>query len=173
VISTSMRNLLTIISMIGLLASLAVYIGSFFGLTSDDLGLRMLPLHGGMILMIGAFIVDRNSRQRQLGRTMWPYTDALEGLAPKWTVWSVHILFIAAILQFFLFLLLSHAAVPAIMDGRYVLNDHGTIKGLLSSAQYFRLKGFELRLFSSAGLGCYSFSSIYWWFVRGMAIPDA
>jgi len=45
------------------------------------------------------------------------------------------------VVVFVSFLLLSHAAMPDIKDGEYVLNSHGRITGYISEKDYFLAKG--------------------------------
>jgi hypothetical protein len=67
---------------------------------------------------------------------------------------------------FLVFLTLSHAASPEILNGEYVLNSHGKIVGHISERDYLFLKGWELRLFASGWILVYYALMMHWWFPR-------
>lgn len=92
--------------------------------------------------------------------------DAIWRGLPKWAVRVIQIggIFFAA--HFVLFLVQSHAASPEIMNGVYVLNNHGHIVKELTESQYRWLKGSELRLFATGWLSFYLALALYWWFPR-------
>jgi hypothetical protein len=97
------------------------------------------------------------------------FGDAIWRGLPKWAVRAIQIggLFFAA--HFVLFLVQSHAASPEIVNGAYVLSDHGRIVKELTESQYRWLKGDELRLFATGGLSFYLALAFYWWFPRRAA----
>ena len=74
------------------------------------------------------------------------------------------ILFLLFVVVFFSFLALSHAAMPDIINGQYVLNSHGKIVGEITERQYLFLKGWELRLFASGWILAYFTAMMDWWF---------
>jgi hypothetical protein len=78
----------------------------------------------------------------------------------------MQILFLLFVVVFFSFLALSHAASPAIIDGEYVLNNHGKIVEHISERNYLFLKGWELRLFASGWTLAYFAMMMHWWFPR-------
>jgi hypothetical protein len=85
---------------------------------------------------------------------------------PKWVMPTVRMLGVFFVIHFVLFLVQSHAVAPEINDGQFVLNDHGTIKKLLTESEYLWLKGAELRLFVTGCLCFYFVPMAYWWFPR-------
>ena len=60
-------------------------------------------------------------------------------------------------------------ASPEIINGQYVLNNHGQIVRVLTRYEYLRLKGAELRLFASGWMFFYFVPTMYWWFPRNTA----
>jgi hypothetical protein len=72
---------------------------------------------------------------------------------------------------FFVFLTLSHAASPDIINGEYVLNSNGKIVGYISEKDYLFLKGWELRLFASGWMFAYYSLIMYRWFPRQDKTP--
>ena len=80
---------------------------------------------------------------------------------PKWVVPSAKLLALFFAVHFVLFLVQSHAAVPEVRNGEYVLNDHGRIVRTLAQSEYFTLKGGELRLFATGWLFFYFVLTAY------------
>jgi hypothetical protein len=78
----------------------------------------------------------------------------------------MQVTFLLFVVVFFSFLALSHAALPDIINGEYVLNSHGKIIGHISERDYLFLKGWELRLFASVWILAYFAIMMHWWFPR-------
>jgi hypothetical protein len=151
-----MRKVIAVVAAPGLVAGIYIFIASFFGLTMDKLGARAILLHLGIFaLAIPLFVVDRRSKG----------VNSFRG-KPRWVVRSTQILGLLCFASFFVFLALSHAASPEIINGEYVLNNHGTIVGHISQRDYLFLKGWELRLFASGWMFAYYSLMMYWWFPR-------
>lgn len=157
------RRFLAILSLGAFIISVAVYAGSFNGLTMGRMGRYVFELHGGMILLLLLMCATEHSALRE--RTFF-WKGFSEGM-PAWVYPTLKLLGLSAMIHFVLFLALSHAAAPDIMNGKYVLNDHGQIKKVLTEAQYLSLKGYELRIFASAWIFVYFILGVYWWFPRG------
>lgn len=158
-----MRLVLAIVAGCGLAASIVVYIASFVGLTLNDSSfLYALVLHAGVFALFAPMCwVER--------RAVADRTFFMKGFAagkPSWAVPAVQILGTFALINFVLFLILSRACSPEILNGQFILNDHGTIKKVLTEHQYLSLKADELRLFASGWSSFYSATAIYWWYPR-------
>jgi len=149
-----MRKVIAMAAVPGFVAGIYISIASFFGLTMDKLGARAIFLHLGIFaLAIPLAFVDRWSKG----------VNPLSG-KPRWVARSMQILFLLFVVQFFVFLALSHAASPEIINGEYVLNSHGKIVGHISERDYLVLKGWELRLFASGWVVFYYALMLDWWF---------
>ena len=85
---------------------------------------------------------------------------------PHWVVRCSQALFVLFVVVFLTFLVLSHAATPEIVNGEYVLNDHGRIAGYISEKVYLSLKGWELRFFASGWILVYYILMKDGWFPR-------
>jgi hypothetical protein len=94
------------------------------------------------------------------------FTARFKAEVPQWARRMVNAIALLFLIQFVLFLFLSHLASPSIVNGQFVLNNHGRITQVLTRAQYLRLKGHELRIFAAGWLSFYSYSAAYWWFMR-------
>jgi hypothetical protein len=156
-----MRKVVAIVAAPGFLAGISIFIASFFGLTIDRLGASAVLLHVGIFaLFLPLVIVERWSKG----------VDPFGG-RPRWVVRSIKILGLLCVVVFFVFLALSHAASPEIIDGAYVLNNHGKIIGYISEKDYLFLKGWELRLFASGWMFFYYTLMMNWWFPRREETP--
>jgi hypothetical protein len=91
---------------------------------------------------------------------------------PSWIVSGINTLGIFFAAHLVLFLVLSHAASPEIVNGQFVLNDHGTIKEMLTERAYFHLKADELRFFASGWMFFYFATTAYWWFPSSRSSPS-
>jgi hypothetical protein len=85
---------------------------------------------------------------------------------PKWVVRSIKLLALFFAVHLVLFVTQSHASVPEIRNGEYVLNDHGKIVKTLTQSEFYKLKGAELRLFATEWMFFYFVPTAYWWFPR-------
>jgi len=151
-----MRKVAAIAAVPGIVAGVYVFIATFFGLTMDKLGAKAFLLHLGIfVLAIPLAIVERWSKGVNLFRGK-----------PRWAVRSVQMLGLLFVGVFFTLLALSHAASPDIINGEYVLNNHGKIVGHISERDYFFLKAWELRLFASGWIVLYCGLMMHWWFPR-------
>jgi len=156
-----MRKVLAIVAAPGFLAGIYIFIASFFGLTIDKLGTRAVLLHVGIFaLFIPLVTVERWSKG----------VDPFGG-RPRWVVRSIKMLGLLCLVVFIVFLALSHAASPEIINGAYVLNNHGKIVGYISERGYLFLKGWELRLFASGWMFFYYTIMMSWWFPRREEAP--
>ena len=88
---------------------------------------------------------------------------------PKWVVPAINVIRLFCMAHFVVFLVQSRMASPEIINGQYVLNNHGQIVRVLTRYEYLRLKGAELRLFASGWMFFYFVPTMYWWFPRNTA----
>ncbi len=158
----AVRMIFASASTIALIISIYVYVRSFTGMAMESLAGRPFDLHLSMFLVlipICAFEFKGLRDQKAL-------IGALKKARPKLIGPAIQMLFVFYFSNFMLFLILSHGAAPAIVNGNYVLNDHGRVKGVLSASEYFSLKSYELRLFASGWVLGYFSAAAYWWFPR-------
>lgn len=157
-----LRRVLCLIAIAGFATGLAVYFESFNGLTLDKMFGWLFAIHLGVFLVIAPIFVVERSAIRQ--KTFF-WNDFLIG-KPYWVFPVIKLLGAIFIIHFVLFLVLSHAASPAIVNGNYVLNDHGHIRKFLTESEYRTLKGHELRIFPTGWMDFYAVAAIYWWFPK-------
>jgi len=158
----SLRRFLAFVSACGLVAALSAYVISFMGATMDTIFRWAMFLHIGVFaLVLPMYAVEYSTIKRS--RFL---CDAIWRGVPKSGVRAIQIVGVIFVAHFVLFLVQSHAASPEIKDGHYVLNNHGQIVKELTGAQYYWLKGSELRLFATGWMSFYLMLSLYWWFPR-------
>jgi hypothetical protein len=164
-----LRRCLAIIAASGLAASLIVYALSFVGTTMDEMfRWAVLLTVGVFVLVIPMYAVEYSAIKNS--KFLW---DAIWRGLPKWAVRATQIAFLFFAAHFVLFLIQSHAASPKIINGEYVLSNHGQIVKELTESQYKWLKGSELRLFATGWLSFYVALALYWWFPRRVSTQSA
>ena len=156
------RRFLAVLSLAGLATSIFVYIGSFSGLTLDRMGSWMFILHIGIfVLLLPMYSIEYSGIRN---RTF--FWDGFRRSKPVWAYYTFQLFGAFFIVHFILFLLVSHGAVPKIVDGKFVLDNHGQITKWLTEAEFLTLKSYELRIFSTGWMSFYSVAATYWWFPR-------
>jgi hypothetical protein len=139
------RRFVAVLSGCGLAASAVVYVGSYVGTTMDSISRLAIVLHLGVfMLMLPMFAVEYPG----LVNRSFFWKGFKQG-RPRWVVPGVNVLGVFFMLHFVLFLVQSHAAAPEIINGQYVLNNHGQIVKVLTQSEYSTLKGAELRIFAT------------------------
>ena len=128
----------------------------------DAIPRLVVSLHVGVfILLVPMFSVEYSGlRDRSF---LW------KGFAlgkPKGIISGIRFLGLFFALHFVLFLVQSHASVPEIINGQYVLDNHGQIVKVLTYSEYWALKGAELRLFATGWIFFYFVATVYWWYPK-------
>jgi hypothetical protein len=164
-----LRRCLALIAASALAVSLIVYVLSFVGTTMDGMFRWAMILHAGVFaLVLPMYAVEYSAVKNS--KFLW---DAIWRGLPKWAVRAIQIVGLLFALHFVLFLVQSHAASPEIINGEYVLSDHGRIVKELTESQYRWLKGDELRLFATGWMSFYLALALYWWFPRRTSTQGA
>jgi hypothetical protein len=162
------RKVVAVVSGCGLAASTIAYLGSYVRLTMDSLARRAIILHVSVFLLLLPMVALewRGLNERTF---FWSgFTDPM----PNWVGPAIKVMGLFCIAHFVMFLVQSRGASPEIIDGQYVLNNHGQIVRALTSSEYLRLKGAELRLFASGWMFFYFVPTMYWWFPRRPAMHE-
>jgi len=148
--------------LLALAAAIVVYVTTFFRITMEQRFAWFEVLHVGVLALIGPmFFVESSALRartffwRDFGKTM-----------PRWAVPGIKLLGALAIAHFVLFLVLTRATSPQLKNGNYVLDSHGKTVRIISEPEYYRLKGWELRMFAAYWIFFYSVPALYWWFPR-------
>jgi hypothetical protein len=158
----SIRKVFAVISGCGFAASVVAYIASYGGTTMNSMFRVAILLHLGVFgLLLPMFGIEYSA----INKRTFLWKGFGRGM-PRWVVPGIKALGLFFIAHFLFFLTSSHAAAPEIINGEYVLNDHGRIVKVLTQSEYLRLKGAELRLFATGWLFFYFVPMMYWWFPR-------
>ena len=153
----TVRRLIAVVAAGAFVSSLAVYVYSFRGLTFDAIEYWVFALHGGIFLFcIPMCVIEYSSLREQT--FFWKEFNKGK---PAWVSSIIKILGLVAMVHFGLFLVLSHAASPEILNGQFVLNDHGQIRKVLTEGEYLSLKGSELRIFATGWIFFYFVAMAY------------
>lgn len=158
------RRFLALVATVGLIGSVCVYAASFAGLTVGSVTNAhpwLFIFFGGVFLLYLPVVVIEYDGPLSGREFFW---KGFAKTRPPWAVPAIKILGGVAIFHFVLFLILTHACSPEIVNGAFVLNDHGTIRRVLDQAEYLSLKGWETRLFASFMISFYTVVTLYWWF---------
>ena len=149
------------LTMIGLLASFTVYLGTFGGLTSDRLGVGMFALHAGAILSLFPLLFMEGVGMKRRG-----FTSALNRALPKWVRFvNYAITGVALLTAIWFFHFGGSQGSPQIVSGQYVLDNHGVLTPV-TQAEYLRVGSLELRFFAAIWLVFYFYDVSYWWFLK-------
>jgi len=157
-----LRRCLAIIAASALAASLIVYALSFVGTTMEEM------FRWAMLLTVSVFalVLPMYAVEYSAIKNSKFFGDAIWRGLPKWAVRAIQIVGLLFAAHFVPFLVQSHAASPEIINGEYVLSNHGQIVKELTESQYRWLKGSELRLFATGWLSFYLALALYWWFPK-------
>lgn len=156
------RRILAALAGCGLFASVIAYIGSYIGTTMDSVFRWAILLHIGIfVLLLPMYMLEYSTVK---ARSFF-WKGFSRGM-PSWVIPTIKLLGVFFAIHFLLFLIQSHAASPQVVNGQYVLDNHGQIVKVLTQREYFRLKGAELRLFATAWMFFYFVPAAYWWFPR-------
>jgi hypothetical protein len=155
-----LRRLLAVAAMFGLTASLIIYVISFLGFTMEKLGWWAVVLHVGVLAIFTPLAITENSALKERA-FFWTIFGSSK---PAWVLRSIQIVGCAALVHFVLFMVWAHSSSPQILNGQFVLNDHGTIRQVLTGHEYLKRKADELRLFATGWIFFYFSGAMYWWF---------
>jgi len=136
------------------------YIYSFFAVQVDTILPWVIPLFlCSMALNARIYFLEYPA-----SRT---FSFPLKGFArgmPSWVAPCSWVLSLITVVHLVWFIVQSWPGAPAIVDGQYVLDDHGRILKVLTQAEYLTLSGAALRAFATMMISFYFVPMMYWWF---------
>lgn len=155
------RIVMSPLSVAGFLCSGAAYLGSFLGLTVDQLGIWLAPLLIGLFLSFVSVLIAERFQTSGSG-----FTNAFKDAVPKWAWFTQFPIMALAILQIVLVFFGDGAqGSPTIMDGQYVLDNHGVLTAV-TRAEYLRAGGEALRSMAAIWMLFFYVDAVYWSFVK-------
>lgn len=158
------RRFVASLGTIGLIGSVWVYAASFAGLTIGSVTNAhpwLFIFFGGIFLLYIPVVVIEYDGPSWERKFFW---RGFAETRPRWAVPAIKALGLFAVIHFILFLVLTHGCSPEIVNGSFVLNDHGTVRRILNQTEYLSLKGWEARFFASFMICFYAVITLYWWF---------
>ena len=153
-------KVLAAVSVSGLFASFCVYCMSFYGNLADVLfPLFALFLFGALALTLPIYVREYPTIGGPL--FFWKFAHRM----PNWVRRCEFVLVVIATAHFIWFAAHSGFGVPEVVNGQYVIDDHGRIAKVLTQGEYFALRGAALRMSMTITAVLYFLPSTYWWFL--------
>jgi hypothetical protein len=159
------HRLLGILSAISFTLALVVH-----GLTFAHIDI-METIPAVWVLHVGIFVVfvPLVFSARRLSGADQKYRD-FQSLFPEWANTLITVVFIYAIVNFVVFMFLSHGGVPAIRDGQFILHSHGKLVRVLTEKEYHVQRAYVVRGFSGHWLVFYLVPALF--FLFGKPVPS-
>jgi hypothetical protein len=155
------RRLLMILSACGFATSVVVYVASFSGLPVDAIFPVLIPLFlGWIVTFVPMYVLEYPASRSPI--FFWKFARGM----PGWVAPCGAALSVIAMAHLAWFGAHSGLGVPAIVDGQYVLDNHGRILKVLTRTEYLTLTAAALRAFASFMISFYFAPVAYWWFRR-------
>lgn len=161
-----MRKAFSILAFIGLLLSLLAHLMAFLGVNLAKYVPWVWWLHIGIFVLTVPLLFTQGFKSR---KTFW---REFNSRLPSWARRAYKALFLYAIVNFVIFGFLSSGGVPDVCEGKYVLENHGTVIREISKEEYERQKAYVLRLFSGGWMVFYLFFALSFWYRKGRAPED-
>ncbi len=139
-------TLFMMLAALGFIASFLVHVSTFAGLNPSAIP-GIWGLHIGIfVVFLPALICGKKFEAEDSTKDFWQV--ALRYI-PAWLPVLVGLFFAYTFFNFFftIFVLLEGGG-PHIVDGQYVLSNHGEIIRQLTEAEYIKCHAYEIRLFS-------------------------
>jgi hypothetical protein len=162
VMTPAIRRVFAFLSACGIAACVLAYIYSFFaGQVDTILPWWVLLILVGMALVAPIYALEYPSSRAP----SFSWKGFARGM-PSWVAPCFWVLSLIAIAHFVWSAAQDGLGVPAIVDGQYVLDNHGRILKVLTQAEYLTLKAAELRALATMMISVYFVPLVYWWFRR-------
>jgi len=158
---TGARYAIGALAFAGFAASAGVHVASLAGLDVQAQWPAVWSLHLGFFVVFLPFVI---SSRKRLGAR--PGLAALRENFPAWLIAAAGALTIYAIVNFVLFAVHGLGGTPAIVDGKYVLQNHGHLVREIGRAEFLQAKVMELRGFSGHWMIFYFIPFAYFMFSR-------
>jgi len=164
-----MKNTFSYIAAAGLILSIVVHLLSLFGIDVSGPVPFVWMLHLGIFVVWFPAILELRKNQEikeiKAKSGINPikfYSTIFKGI-PKPLMYFMIFILVYATLNFFFFMKFSGGGGPGIQNGKYVIENHGTILKEITESQYFSMKANEIRGFSGVWMVFYSFAlGILW-----------
>jgi len=145
---------------IHIISLLGIYVGEYFPIWLLHLGIFVVWIPAVIELKKDPALFDRKAL---MNKEPFYFFKAILKDVPKFVPVLCIVLFIYTGFNFALFIFSSLEGSPDIIDGKYVLENHGTLIRELSEVEYFKLRANEIRGFSGHWMVFYSLSMGILW----------
>jgi hypothetical protein len=154
-----MKRILGVASLLGFAAALIVHIAALMGIDVSENFPAVWGLHAGIFVVFIPFVFfSRKSLSPK------PTFAQICAAFPMWVVGLGICVFAYALANFALFILKTEGGNPSIVDGKFVLMNHGTLIRELTAVEYSTFKANEVRGFSGHWLVFYFVPFAYFMF---------
>lgn len=164
-----MKKILCYIAGTGFILGLIVHVISLFGIYLGEKFPIIWALHIGIFVVWLPAILElkKNPELNQQNLNSMSNPFKFFGIIFKNTPRPVIIIsvffFFYATINFSLFMIVGQGGVPDIIDGKYVIHNHGSIINELTEIEYYKMKANEIRGFSGHWMAFYSFATAILW----------
>lgn len=155
------KKILGIASFIGFATALSVHIAALIGIDVADNFPAVWALHAGIFVVFIPFVF---SSKKSLGPK--PTLTQIRAAFPPWVVGLGVCIFAYAFVNFALFMLKTEGGNPSVVDGKFVLMNHGTLIRELTAVEYSAFQANEVRGFSGHWLVFYFVPFAYFMFYK-------
>ena len=157
-----LRLALAALALAGFVLALAVHAAAVCGVDASDHVPGVWWLHVGIFVVFFPYVFAMRKAVGQAG----DWRQAQKALVPAPLRQLGSALLTYAVLNFmWTMLTLSHGS-PAVVDGQYVLQNHGHVVGEITQAQYAAGKAAQMRLFSGHWMAFYFLPFAFFGFAK-------
>lgn len=156
-----MKKTLCFISGLGFILGFIVHVVSLLGIYLGEKFPFIWALHVGIFIVWLPAILELNKnpelKQQNIGTLSNPFKffGIMFKNAPKPIMIISVVFFFYATINFLLYMLAGQGGVPDIIDGKYVIHNHGSIINELSETEYLKMKANVIRGFSGHWMAFY------------------
>lgn len=159
--SPTLKQTLGLIALVGFMISLLVHLLTYVGINAASFFPPIWLLHIGIFVVFIPFVLSTQSIQREHQRNA---LGVILKDVPLWAKLVLGFVFAYAMINFMLFIGLSEGGSPAIENGRYILQSHGTFIRELTESEYNWQQAYITRGFSGHWLLFYLAPAVYFLF---------
>ena len=160
----NMKQALCYIAGLGLILGLIVHVVSLFDIYIGDKLPYIWIFHAGIFIVWIPVIFEfkKNSNFRTRMKPSEFFRSIFKDTPKPVMVISI-VFFLYAIINFILSLQVSGGGIPDLMDGKYVIHNHGSVIKELTETEYLKMKANEIRSFSGLWMAFYGLAmGIFW-----------
>ena len=167
-VSNPIKRIIGFVALAGFAMALSAHVTALMGIDVAKDFPAVWSLHFGIFLVFIPFVF---SSKKSLGTK--PTFAQIRKAFPPWIVGVGVCIFVYAVLNFALFMLKTEGGNPSVVDGKFVLMNHGTLVRELTAVEYSTFKANEVRGFSGHWLVFYFVPFAYFMFYKEPELSKA